>query len=86
MSELSCGTRFIGRNEMLDLSLYLELQPHECEGGQHETPASRARATTRRIAFIWRAVRNFILYTHHGVHLKVSFSSVKMFYLEGTTR
>ena len=23
MSELSCGTRFIGRNETLDLSLYL---------------------------------------------------------------
>ena len=24
MSELSCGTRFIGRNETLDLSLYLK--------------------------------------------------------------
>ena len=44
MSELSCGcgTRFIGRNETLDLSLYLKLKAEKA-GNSHSHSHSRTR-------------------------------------------
>ena len=40
MSELSCGTRFIGRNETLDLSLYLLIVYLWHDAGRVQTCAS----------------------------------------------